>query len=99
MCSRATHKSSINQTGRHAHVQSNPCPSRSAHDPERNNSPFAEETDEDYEVLRREVPGELVCYFNDQSFKHDSYVCSGSTLLRCDYGLWVRMGSCDPDNP
>jgi hypothetical protein len=50
-------------------------------------------------VLRREVPGEPVCYFNDQSFKHGSYVCSGSTLLRCDYGLWVRMGSCDPDNP
>jgi hypothetical protein len=19
--------------------------------------------------------------------------------MRCDYGIWVRMGSCDPDNP
>ncbi|HWS03288.1 MAG TPA: hypothetical protein VN448_07790 [Gammaproteobacteria bacterium] len=78
----------------HIHV-----PQVGAPDPELNNSPFAEETDEEYEVLRREVPGEPVCYFNNQSYRHDSYVCSGSTLMRCDYGIWVRMGSCDPDNP
>ena len=70
-----------------------------APDPERRNSPVAEETDEEYEVLRREIQGEPVCFFNDQSFGHGTYVCSGSTLLRCDYGLWVRIGSCDPDNP
>jgi hypothetical protein len=74
-------------------------PQVGAPDPERNNSPVAVETDEEYEVLRREVPGEPVCYFNDQSLKHGSFVCSGSTLLRCDYGLWVRSGSCDPDHP
>lgn len=74
-------------------------PQVGAPDPERNNSPFAEETDEEYEVLRREIQGQPVCYYNDRSFGHGSYVCSGSTLLRCDYGLWVRTGSCDPDNP
>lgn len=75
------------------------APQVGAPDPERNNSPVAEEMDEEYEVLRREVPGEPVCWFNDQSYGHGSYVCSGSDLLRCDYGLWVNEGSCDPDNP
>jgi hypothetical protein len=40
-------------------------PQVGAPDPERNNSPVPDETDEEYEVLRREVPGEPVCYFND----------------------------------
>jgi hypothetical protein len=75
------------------------APQVGAPDPELTNSPFAEETDEDYEVLRLAAPEEPACYFNGVSYRHDSYVCSGSTLLRCDYGIWVRMGSCDPDNP
>jgi hypothetical protein len=75
------------------------APQVGAPDPELRNSEIAEETDEDYEVLRREVPGEPVCYFNNASFRNGAYVCSGSTLLRCDYGIWMRMGSCDPDNP
>lgn len=75
------------------------APQVGAPDLELTNSPFAEETDEDSEVLRLEVPGEPACYFNGVSYRHDSYVCSGSTLLRCDYGIWVRTGSCDPDNP
>jgi hypothetical protein len=78
----------------HLHV-----PQVGAPDPERNTSPVAEETDEEYEVLRLEVPGEPVCHFNDQSYSNGTYVCSGSTLLRCEYGLWVRVGSCDADNP
>ena len=28
-----------------------------------------------------------------------SHICSGGTLLRCDYGIWLEVGSCDPDNP
>lgn len=75
------------------------APQVGAPDPELNNSPIAEEADEDYEVLRLEVPGEPVCYFNGMNYPHDQYVCSGSMLLRCDYGIWVTMGSCDPDNP
>ncbi len=37
-------------------------------DPELNTSPIADETDEETEVLRQEVPGEPVCYFNNRSF-------------------------------
>lgn len=74
-------------------------PEVGAPDPELRNSPIAEEMDEDYEVMRQEVPGEPVCYFNGEAFKNGSYVRSGTTLLRCDYGLWVSAGPGDPDNP
>jgi hypothetical protein len=74
-------------------------PEVGAPDPELRNSPIAEEMDEDYEVMRQEVPGEPVCYFNGEVFKNGSYVRSGTTLLRCDYGLWVSAGPGDPDNP
>ena len=70
-----------------------------AQDPELKNSPIAEEGDDETEVLKQEMPGEAVCFFNNQSYSNDSIVCSGSALLRCDYGIWVREGSCDTDNP
>lgn len=70
-----------------------------APDPELKNSPIAEETDEDYEVLKQEEPGEPVCYFNGSRYRTGEHVCSGDMLLRCDYGVWVLLGSCDPDNP
>lgn len=70
-----------------------------APDPELNNSPIADELDEEYEVIKQEVPGEPVCYFNGMSFSNDQYVCSGTTLLKCNYGIWLRQGTCDPDNP
>ena len=69
-----------------------------AQDLELRNSPVAEEADDESEVLKQEVPGEPVCYFNDQNYSNGNYVCSGNALLRCDYGIWVRSGSCDPDN-
>lgn len=75
------------------------APSVGAPDPQLHNSPIAQEGDEDYEVLKQELPGEPVCYFNSISYPHGAYVCSGDALLRCDYGLWVQVGSCDPDNP
>nr|WP_245245606.1 DUF1496 domain-containing protein [Methylocaldum sp. RMAD-M] len=62
-------------------------------------SPILEEFDDDYLVLKQQVPGEPVCHFNDKRYAHGTYVCSGDTLLRCDYGVWIRTGSCDPDNP
>lgn len=68
-------------------------------DPELRNSPIAEEGDEDTEVLRQELPGEPVCYFNDRAFLDGDYVRSGTGLLRCDHGLWLLVGSSDPDNP
>lgn len=68
-------------------------------DPELKTSPILEEFADDYSVLKQQVPGEPVCYFNDKRYSHGSYVCSGDALLRCDYGIWIRTGSCDPDNP
>lgn len=70
-----------------------------APDPELPNSPIAEETDEEFEVLKQEMPGEPTCLFNGVRYPPDSLICSGSEMLRCDYGLWIRQGSCDPDNP
>ncbi len=70
-----------------------------APDPETRNSPIIEETDEEFEVASQEF-GELpVCYFNGLVHPHGEYVCSGDELLRCVQGSWVRVGSCDPDNP
>ena len=35
-----------------------------------------------------------VCYFNNEAFAIDSYVCSGNELLRCEgRGIWVREGA------
>lgn len=71
-----------------------------APDPEKRCSPVIEETDEEAEVLGQEMPEEAtVCHFNDTVYRKGQYVCSGSELLRCVGGAWVREGSCDPDNP
>ena len=73
-------------------------PEVGAPDPELKNSPIAEQMEEDYEVLRREVPGEPVCYFNNEVFEHGAFVRSGTVLFRCDYGIWVDGGPADPEN-
>ncbi|MEJ2060841.1 MAG: hypothetical protein P8Y64_10200 [Gammaproteobacteria bacterium] len=71
-----------------------------APDPELRNSPIMEETDEDFEVLAQETDELPVCYFNSTAYAHGTFVCSGSgELLRCEKGVWVRSGGCDPDNP
>ncbi len=72
-----------------------------APDPELRTSPIveaiAEESTEEILPEREEYP---VCYFNNVAYKDGSYVCSGSgELLRCEKGVWVQAGSCDPDNP
>lgn len=70
-----------------------------APDPELKNSLIIEETDEEFEVLAQET-GELpVCYFNGIAYTHGQLICSGTDLLRCEAGAWVREGSCDPTNP
>jgi hypothetical protein len=79
-----------------AHI---PGPQVGAPDPELRTSPILEEQDEDFEVLKLETPGEPVCYFNNRSFPQGARVCSGEALLRCDYGIWIRIGSCDRDSP
>lgn len=68
-------------------------------DPERRNSPIVEETDEEFEFAGQELGESAVCYFNDVRYATGDFVCSGSELLRCARGGWVREGSCDPDNP
>ena len=71
-----------------------------APDPELKTSPIFEEMDEDYDVLGQEYDDLPTCYFNNVVFADGAYVCSGSgSLLRCDKGVWVRKGGCDPDNP
>jgi hypothetical protein len=75
------------------------APQVGAPDPELRNSPIAEDTDEQTVDLRQQEPGEPVCYFNGETYANATYVCSGHELLRCDYGIWVRSGTCDVDNP
>jgi hypothetical protein len=70
-----------------------------APDPELNTSPIAEDNNEETEVLRQEVPGEPVCYFNDRKFENDDFVKSGSSVYKCNYGIWIPAGPADPDNP
>jgi len=70
-----------------------------APDPELNTSPIADEGDEETEVLRQEEPGEPVCYFNNKRFSTGAYIKSGTSILKCDYGIWIPAGPADPDNP
>ncbi len=74
-------------------------PQVGAQDPQLRNSPIAEEEDEDTDVVRQQLPGEPVCYFNGKAFPHGAYVASGPQLLKCSYGVWLDAGSSDPDNP
>jgi hypothetical protein len=74
-------------------------PQVGAQDPELRNSPIAEEEDEETDVVRQQLPGAAFCLFNGSEYAHDSYVRSGSQVLRCSYGVWIDCGSADPRNP
>jgi hypothetical protein len=69
-----------------------------ASDPELKNSPIIDEgdfgPDEAPPGMETEAP---VCHFNGESFALGSYVRSGSDLLKCERGVWVRMGEQRPD--
>lgn len=70
-----------------------------APDPELKTSPIVEDADEEFEVVAQEVEDLPVCYFNNTTYPNGEYVCSGSgELLHCNSGLWVREGTCDPEN-
>ncbi len=71
-------------------------PQVGAQDPELRNSPIADEEDEDTDVVRQQVPGEPVCYFNGTEYRDGEFVLSGSQLLKCSYGVWMDEGSGDP---
>lgn len=71
-----------------------------APDPEAKTSPIMEETDEKFDELAQELEELAICYFNNVAYDSGSFACSGSgELLRCEKGIWVREGGCDPDNP
>ena len=67
-------------------------------DPSKRNSPVLDESDA-LEFVFYERHNGTSCFFNDRSYSEGSFVCSGTTLLRCDHGLWVIAGNSDPDNP
>ena len=62
-------------------------------------SPIFEETDEEFEAAGMEMGESGACYYNDIAYMEGQLICSGSELLSCSRGGWLRQGSCDPDNP
>jgi hypothetical protein len=68
-------------------------------DPELLNSPIADENDDQEYDLHEVSRGLPLCFFNGESYTDGSFVRSGTTLLRCDSGVWFVAGSSDPDNP
>jgi hypothetical protein len=74
-------------------------PDVGAQDPELRNSPIAIESDEESLLLREMIDDDTICYFNDEVFADATVVQSGPVMLRCDRGIWVPIGSSDPDNP
>lgn len=71
-----------------------------APDPELKTSPILESMDEEAEVIPQEAGETPACYYNSATYEDGTYVCSGSgELLRCEKGMWVQVGTCDPDNP
>lgn len=71
-----------------------------APDPERRNSSIIDESAGN-EQSGSEVEGvEFAhCHFNDNAYDNGARVCSGDELLQCERGRWLRIGSCDRDNP
>jgi hypothetical protein len=68
-------------------------------DPEQKNSPIAMESDDESQLLRQEIPGEGVCFFNGEAFEQGTLVQSGATILRSDRGIWVPVGNVESDIP
>jgi hypothetical protein len=87
-----------NQHGSTAMKHHASIPHVGAQDPELRNSPIAEEEDEDTDVIRQQVPGEPVCWFNAAEYKHGAYVVSGTRLLQCNRGVWVESAAEDAAN-
>ncbi len=69
-------------------------PQVGAADPERRNSPVQSDPEQSFELLREQVGDEASgCYFNDLLYVEGEHVASGSTLLRCDHGVWLEVAS------
>lgn len=74
------------------------APHVGAPDPELNNSPIVEDTDEEFESMMQTLGEMAMCHFNNKVYPHETYVCSGDELLFCQHGIWLRAGTCDPDH-
>jgi hypothetical protein len=74
------------------------APHVGAPDPELKNSPIVEDTEDEFESAMQGMGESAVCHFNDAPYEDKSYVCSGDELLRCQRGVWLRAGTCDPDH-
>jgi len=61
-----------------------------APDPERRTSPIVAELEEEPELIPQVSPAEAVCYFNDTAYANDSFIRSGSMILKCRNGVWVE---------
>lgn len=71
-----------------------------APDPEMKNSPILDESvDNEQTGADVESVAFAQCHFNDNAYENGSEVCSGDELLKCERGNWIRIGSCDQDNP
>lgn len=74
-----------------------PLPQLGAPDPELKTSPIIDEAEYDETAASPDLELEApVCYFNDEAFPLAAYVQSGSELLQCDRGVWVRRGEKRP---
>lgn len=73
-------------------LQPRSIPQVGAPDPELENSPIAEEEDEDTDVLLQQAPEESVCMFNGVRYNDGDFVASGSQVLKCCAGVWVESG-------
>jgi hypothetical protein len=75
-----------------------PLPQVGAPDPERNTSTIIDESEYDETAASPDLELEApACYFNDETFPHRVYVQSGSEILQCDRGVWIRKGEKRPD--
>jgi hypothetical protein len=71
-----------------------------APDPELRSSPVLDESaDDDRDGTDPESISFAHCHFNDVVYDDGNLVCSGDEMLKCQRGTWLRIGSCDQDNP
>ncbi len=71
-----------------------------APDPEMRNSPiFDHSADNEQSGADVESVEFASCQFNNVDYSNGTLVCSGDEMLRCERGKWLRIGSCDQDNP
>jgi len=70
------------------------APQVGAPDPELRNSPIFDENDAEALSLDRELQT-AGCWFNSERYANGQYIHSSDELLRCERGVWVRVGE-DP---